>query len=110
MFPDVTKESTVVIFEGRINSYISFVLCVCADHNRQEQADGGLFKSGGEVPPSSKPGEVPVTSQKPSLQPQPTPVEVLLPQLQHNSSGFEAFGVLVQYLVYSVSTTHYFTV
>lgn len=72
------------------------------DHNRQEQADGGLFKSGGEAPPSSKPGEVSVTPQKPAPQPQPTPVEILLPQLQHNSSGFEALGVLVQYLVYSL--------
>ena len=81
-------------------------VCVCADHNRQEQADGGLFKSGGEAPPSSKPGEVSVTPQKPAPQPQPAPVDILLPQLQHNSSGFEALGVLVQYLVYSVSTTH----
>ncbi|KDR21676.1 Microtubule plus-end tracking protein TIP150 [Zootermopsis nevadensis] len=72
------------------------------DHNRQHQADG-VFKSGGESSPSNKPGEVSAPSQRPpAAQPQPTPVEILLLQLRHNSAGFEALGVLVQYLVYNL--------
>jgi hypothetical protein len=81
------------------------VFCVGIDHNRQQQAGGGVFKSGGETLPSNKPGEasLPVQRPLPAPQPQPTPVEILLPQLQHNSAGFQALGVLVQYLVYNVS-------
>ncbi|PSN50249.1 hypothetical protein C0J52_02375, partial [Blattella germanica] len=62
-------------------------------HNRQQQASGGggVFKSGGETPPSNKPGEASVPPQRStSVQPQPTLAEHLLPQLRHNSAGFEA--------------------
>jgi hypothetical protein len=90
-------------------SFFLFVImfCICADHNRQHQADG-VFKSGGEAPPSVKPGEVSIPSQQPpsAPQPQPTPVDILLLQLRHSSAGFEALGVLVQYLVYNVSFIH----
>ncbi|XP_069676796.1 restin homolog isoform X2 [Periplaneta americana] len=80
------------------------------DHNRQQQAGGGgVFKPGSEAPPSNKPGEVSVLPQRPSPAPQPNPVEILLPELRHNAAGFEALGVLVQYLVYNLdafSTPH----
>ena len=78
-----------------------------ADHNRQQQASGGggVLKTGSEAPPSTKPGEVSLPPQRsPStIQPQPTLAELLLPQLRHNSAGFEALSVVVQYLVYNVS-------
>jgi hypothetical protein len=77
-----------------------FLVWHCADQNRRQQ-------TGVEAPLCTKPGEVAVPSQRqtPPRQSQPTPVEILLPVLRHNCAGFEALGVLVQYLVYSVSTT-----
>ena len=63
-----------------------------------------MFKTATEAP-STKSGEVSVPPQRsPSAtQPQPTLAELLLPQLRHNSTGFEALSVVVQYLVYDVS-------
>ncbi|KAJ9583614.1 hypothetical protein L9F63_022037, partial [Diploptera punctata] len=71
-------------------------------HNRQQQASGGggVFKTGSETPPSNKPGEVPVPQS--TTPPQPSLADLLLPQLRHNSAGFEALGVVVQYLVYNL--------
>lgn len=75
------------------------------DHNRQQQVEGAGFKPGVEAPLSSKPGEVGVPAsqrQSPTRESQPTPLEILLPELRHNSAGFEALCVLVHYLVYTL--------
>ncbi|XP_063240704.1 uncharacterized protein LOC134541304 isoform X3 [Bacillus rossius redtenbacheri] len=55
------------------------------EHNRRQQPAAGPGK-----PPEAAPA------------PRPAPEERLLPQLRHNSAGFEALGVLVHYLVFDL--------